>query len=99
MPPLQTIINEVFPTLLPAINQQNALPFPVIDVFSALGGANESQFPPRGCSTQDMGSIPECKFHCGPDPAPRGNVSCDNCHPCSYGYGILAATVKAAIER
>ena len=30
MPPLQTIINEVFPTLLPAINQQNALPFPVL---------------------------------------------------------------------
>ena len=34
----QTVINDIFPVLLPKINIANKMPHPVIDVFSALGG-------------------------------------------------------------
>jgi lysophospholipase L1-like esterase len=37
------VVNEVFPGLIPKINQENALPFPPIDIFNAMGGASLSK--------------------------------------------------------
>merc|ERR1719469_1267324 len=34
----QSVINEVFPVLISAINKANNLPHPVIDIFDAVGG-------------------------------------------------------------
>jgi hypothetical protein len=107
----QTVINTVFPTLLPRISRANKLRHPVIDVYDALGGKEDwnASFRPGGCGTLAFGGppvpswkdIPECTFHCGcyqhgTDPWP---ISCDNCHPSPYGYSVLAAAVKAAITR
>ena len=105
----ETVINSVFPKLLPQINSANKLQNPVIDVFGALGGKADwnASFPTKGCGTLAFGgppapdwkSIPECKYHCGPyrhgsDPWP---ITCDNCHPSPFGYSVLAAAVKKAI--
>jgi hypothetical protein len=42
----QTVINTVFPQLVRAINTDNALAAPAIDVFTALGGVADWVRPP-----------------------------------------------------
>ena len=53
----QTVINDVFPTLIPSINAHNALPHPAIDVFGALGGAKlqHPEWSADGCHPNDVG--------------------------------------------
>jgi hypothetical protein len=75
----QTVINQIFPLLIPAINRDNKLPYPPIDVFDALDGANASQFPPGGCTPATMHNVTGCIYHCGQDPEGKGNITCDNC--------------------
>mmetsp|Transcript_64106 Transcript_64106/g.151687 ORF Transcript_64106/g.151687 Transcript_64106/m.151687 type:complete len:307 (-) Transcript_64106:31-951(-) len=82
----QTVINDVFPTLIPAINAANKLPNPAIDVFTAMGGASKSQFPKGGCTLQTE-SVAGCKYFCD-------SQSCDQCHPNDDGYKLLAATMQ-----
>eukprot|EP01051_Picozoa_sp_SAG22_P023050 SAG22_NODE_5780_length_953_cov_1.402810_1_plen_66_part_10 len=49
----ETVINNVFPVLMPQINAANKLPHPVIDVFGALDGTSHwnASFPAKGSGT------------------------------------------------
>ena len=68
----ETVINTVFPQLLPRINVANGLPYPVIDFYAALGGTADwnASFRPKGCGTLSFGgppvhdwkSIPGCQY-------------------------------------
>ena len=53
----QTVINVVFPKLIPSINAQNKLPHAAIDVFDALGGAAlaHPEWSADGCHPNDVG--------------------------------------------
>jgi acyl-CoA thioesterase-1 len=63
----QTVINQVYPELIRAINVENKMPHPVIDVFDALGGGNATNFPPQGCTRDNqhpgpgVESMPQCR--------------------------------------
>jgi lysophospholipase L1-like esterase len=85
----QTVINSVFPTIVPLINAQNKLPNPPINVFSAMGGVPDwqSRFPNR-CALESP--WPDCKYWCD-------TQSCDQCHPNDDGYKVLANTVHQAL--
>ena len=53
----QTVINDVFPVLIPHINAINQLPHAAIDVFDALGGAalKHPGWTADGCHPNDVG--------------------------------------------
>ena len=85
----QTVINSVFPSLVPKIALHNGLgKGSVIDIFSALGGSSNWQqdIPSNGCTLQTGGI---CKNFCC--------KSCDQCHPCKTGYHKMAETIARAI--
>lgn len=86
-----TVINKVFPDLVPAINSANSLPHNAIDVFDALGGNMQSQFPPGGCTLSTMKDA-GCANFCD-------QQSCDQCHPDDVGYHLMAQTIQAGIGR
>ena len=50
----ETVINTVFPALMPRIDTANKLPHPVIGVYSALGGKPDwnASFRPKGCGSE-----------------------------------------------
>jgi lysophospholipase L1-like esterase len=86
----QTVINSVFPTLIPKIALKYLKTTP-IDVFTALGGTPdwETTFP-KGCTLKDAKTA-GCADFCDAQ-------SCDQCHPNDNGYGVLAAAVKAGLR-
>ena len=84
-----TVINTVFPTLVPLINNANSIPFKPIDVFDALGGNMLKDFPPGGC-TLNTSTVADCRYYCDAQ-------SCDQCHPNNNGYTALAAAIKAGL--
>eukprot|EP01065_Artemidia_motanka_P050257 TRINITY_DN8553_c0_g1_i1.p2 TRINITY_DN8553_c0_g1~~TRINITY_DN8553_c0_g1_i1.p2 ORF type:complete len:286 (+),score=92.71 TRINITY_DN8553_c0_g1_i1:62-919(+) len=53
----QTVINDVFPGLMPRINAHNKLPYKAIDVFNALGGKalSHPEWSSDGCHPNDAG--------------------------------------------
>jgi hypothetical protein len=85
----QTVINSVYPWLLPAINQAQGLTHPAIDVFAMLGGVPDwrdvyaDRCPAPGNGTA---SWEPCRFFCD-------EQNCDQCHPNNVGYQQLARTV------
>ena len=81
----QTVINDVFPTLVPAINAANKLHAPAIDVFTALGGVKDwaTTYPKKGCTVKDT-AIAKCPFFCDAQ-------SCDQCHPDNNGCALPVA--------
>lgn len=85
----QTVINTVFPMLVPAIGKQNNVPTKPIDTFTALGGeASWAKDYPKSCTkTSDLKS---CPLFCD-------DQSCDQCHPNDDGYTQMAKTFKAAL--
>ena len=87
----QTVINSVFPTLVPAINAANKMAKSSIDVFTALGGVKDwaSAYPPKGCIKTST-SVAKCPLFCDMQ-------SCDQCHPDNNGYTAMAATMKKGI--
>lgn len=96
----QSVINNVFPALLPRINSANNMPHPVVDVFSALGG-----MPDLECGYGAKASTPQlCSHSCVAttrDPrcwAQCDAQSCDPCHPNDRGYATLTTTIFAALE-
>ena len=107
----QTVINDVFPVLLPRINRAAGLPFPVIDVFAGMGGTSglECGFPAP--SSSPAGDKPSggfkppllCSHKCvavNSDAACADfcdKQSCDPCHPNDDGYTVLAAAVMAGM--
>jgi hypothetical protein len=87
----QTVINDVFQSLVPAIAGAAKLDG-VIDTFTALGGSPNwrKDFPLS------------CKNRAAPyDWAPCANwcdgQSCDQCHPDNDGYVKMAATVMKGL--
>jgi len=85
----QTVINTVFPTIVPLISKFNKLPSPPIDVFGTMGGVADwrSRFPAK-CNLESP--WPDCKLWCD-------SQSCDQCHPNDVGYKVLADAVHKAI--
>eukprot|EP01060_Flectonema_neradi_P034663 TRINITY_DN6156_c2_g1_i1.p1 TRINITY_DN6156_c2_g1~~TRINITY_DN6156_c2_g1_i1.p1 ORF type:complete len:252 (+),score=25.83 TRINITY_DN6156_c2_g1_i1:205-960(+) len=85
----QSVINEVFPQLIPRIASHNNISSAPIDVFDALGGGMQSQFPPNGC-TLETSHDADCADFCD-------QQSCDQCHPNDDGYLVLAKAVKKGL--
>lgn len=92
----QTVINDIFPALLPRINSANGLTNKVIDVFGAMGGTSglECGYAKAGAGNNFLCShkcvsddhTPACSDQCD-------KQSCDPCHPNDSGYTVLAAAV------
>lgn len=80
----QTVINTVFPTIVPLIASANKLPFPA-DVYGGMGGVTDWQNKfPQSCALESP--WPYCKYWCDAQ-------SCDQCHPNDDGYKLLANIV------
>ena len=89
-----TVINSVFPTLIPAIAKANGINAShVIDVFDALGGSDLKQFPRGGCTLENAKSAAKCEYFC----SSTQSWSCDQCHPDDIGYHEVAVTMKAGL--
>jgi len=88
-----TVINDVFPKLVPFIAKENKVPASnVIDVYSGMGGpANwvPSDFPAKGCTLKTP-SAAKCPWFCD-------KQSCDQCHPNDVGYNQLAKIVQKGL--
>jgi len=88
----QTVINEVFPVLVPAIAAANKLTVHrVIDIFNNFGG-NAKDFPAGGCTLQNTATA-KCGYFC----SPTQSWTCDQCHPDDVGYGEMASLVQQVI--
>lgn len=87
----QTVINNVYPALIPLIARANNLTTTPIDVFGAMGGVPNWQqlFPPAGCQLNTT-TWPACSWWCD-------EQSCDECHPNDTGYTHLAATMRVGL--
>jgi lysophospholipase L1-like esterase len=86
----QSVINDVFPVLVPAINKDNNVGTEPIDVFTALGGDKDWKTTyPKSCSLQTA-SDAKCPLFCD-------KQSCDQCHPDNDGYTTMAAAMKKGL--
>jgi lysophospholipase L1-like esterase len=95
----QTIINDIFPALIPRINSAAGMVHSAIDVFGAMGGApnldcgtGAAAARPQLCNHSCVASShnPACALQCDPQ-------SCDACHPNANGYTVLAKTILDAV--
>lgn len=84
----QTVINQVLPAIVPAINGANKVPNAPIDIYTAEGG--HETIPAGGCTLKTQG-VGGCGNFCDPQ-------SCDQCHPDDVGYHLMARTVAAALQ-
>ena len=87
----ETVINSVFPALVPAIAAANQLRG-AIDVFNLFGGSDQKDFPPGGCSLSTLDKA-KCGFYC----SASQSWQCDQCHPDDVGYEAMAGLVKYII--
>eukprot|EP01006_Ploeotia_vitrea_P030614 TRINITY_DN62986_c0_g1_i2.p1 TRINITY_DN62986_c0_g1~~TRINITY_DN62986_c0_g1_i2.p1 ORF type:complete len:251 (+),score=26.62 TRINITY_DN62986_c0_g1_i2:154-906(+) len=81
-----TVINDVFPILIPQINSANHVPNKPIDIFDAMGGKDKAHFPPGGCTLENS-HVADCRYFCD-------HQSCDQCHPDDVGYHAMAVAMK-----
>lgn len=87
----QTVINTVFPSLVPAINKENKVSTAPIDIFSAMGGeSNWKRDFPGSCTLQTAKTWTPCAWWCD-------QQSCDQCHPNNDGYTHMAAAMMKGI--
>ena len=84
----QSVINDVFPNLIPAIAKKAGLKTKPIDIFDAMGGKKKSEFPPNGCTLDSTAA--DCGYFCD-------KQSCDQCHPDDVGYHAMAGAMMAGI--
>lgn len=86
----QTVINSVYPALVPLIAQAANITTVPVDIFGAMGGVpNWQQAFPSSC-TQPNSPWPACPWWCD-------TQSCDQCHPNDNGYMRLATAMKAGM--
>ena len=87
----QTVINSVYPKLVPLINTANKLPHDPIDIFTWMGGsANWTKTFPSSCSLTTAKTYKPCAWWCDAQ-------SCDQCHPNNNGYTHMAAGMAKGI--
>ena len=85
----QTVINSVYPTLIPMISSMAKLTTVPINNFAAMGGvANWQSVFPSSCTLNSP--WPACPWWCDAQ-------HCDQCHPDDNGYVHLAQSVKAGL--
>jgi len=84
----QTVINGVFPKLVPLIQKDNSVLGP-IDLYSQMGGVADwkTTFPDK-CVLNS--SFPPCASFCD-------RQSCDQCHPNDAGYGKMAKLIQKGL--
>ena len=87
----QTVINSVFPALVPAIATENKLRG-AIDIFDNLGGNDQKDFPPGGCTLDTLDKA-KCGYYC----SASQSWKCDQCHPDDAGYDAMADVVKQVL--
>ena len=80
-----TVINHVFPALVPKIAKWAGLLTNPIDIFSAFGGS-----PSVDRCTEATIDTGHCSWWCD-------RQSCDQCHPNNVGYHHMAKTVQLAL--
>ena len=87
----QTVINSVYPKLIPLINQANGLPHAPIDIFAAMGGkSNWASYFPKSCTLETAKTYKPCAWWCD-------TQSCDQCHPNNNGYTHMATAMMKGI--
>ena len=85
----QTVIDSVYPVLVPAIAANAKLTTTPIDIFGAMGGVpNWQSVFPSSCNLTSR--WPPCAWYCD-------KQSCDQCHPNDSGYTQLAKSMKAGL--
>jgi lysophospholipase L1-like esterase len=85
----QTVINAVFPKLVPMIAKKAGVPSAAIDVYHGMGGTASwaSDFPP---SCKLGSAFKPCAWWCD-------KQSCDQCHPNNDGYTQMATIMKKGL--
>ena len=88
----QTIINTIFPALIPLIAKANAdIVKSVIDVYTGMGGVPapdwKKEMPPK-CTLTTGDAWPPCKWYCD-----QQSCSPGQCHPNDVGCAKLAQVV------
>ena len=86
----QTVINSVYPALIPMIGKLANVTTVPISVFAALGGVPDWQtaFPPK-CDINSTWTA--CPWYCD-------KQSCDQCHPNDTGYYRLARAMQMGMN-
>lgn len=85
----QTVINTVYPDLVPLIAEENNLDG-VVDVFKGMGGSHHwRDVFPNKC--EEGSSWTPCKYWCD-------EQSCNQCHPNDQGYAHLAKVVQEGLK-
>jgi len=84
----QSVINTVFPQLVPQIAKENSLDG-TIDVFTGMGGVSNWQdtFPDK---CEQSSPWAPCGFWCD-------TQHCDQCHPNDVGYAHLATVIQEGL--
>lgn len=85
----QSVINDVFPHLVPAIGADAKLGTEAINVYAGMGGEKQwrNEYP---SSCQLVSTWPPCEWWCD-------KQSCDQCHPNNDGYHHMANIVMAGL--
>lgn len=85
----ETVINGVYPKLVPLIQKDNAGVLGPIDLYSQMGGVSDWQAKfPKSCSLDS--TFAPCKLWCD-------KQSCDQCHPNDDGYHKLAELIQTGL--
>jgi len=85
----QTVINSVYPALVPLIAQAANVTTVPISIYAGLGGVpNWATAFPNGCTQQSPWAA--CPWFCDAQ-------SCDQCHPNDAGYKRLAQVMKVGL--
>lgn len=84
----QTVINGVYPKLIPLIQKANSVLGP-IDLYSQMGGVADwkTTFPDK-CVLSS--TFPPCASWCD-------KQSCDQCHPNDVGYAKMAKLIQKGL--
>ena len=87
----QTVINSVYPKLVPMIAKANGITAEPIDIFSGMGGSPDwaTKFP-KSCTLSTAKTYPPCAWWCDAQ-------SCDQCHPNNNGYIKMATLMMAGL--
>jgi len=91
----QTVINSIYPRLLPQIAAAKPAVTGVIDFFVPMGGEFQWDTDPTWplqCSLEGISpKWPGCGYYCDAQ-------SCDQCHPNDVGYAHMANVLKSGLN-